>query len=94
MAVLLRASVLSDDEKAVVSRLAAKIRKDKPGLDLLDKYFDAKQRLKKLNRDTTYYVRVRAVDEAGLEPTGRLLSVRFSYHYSFHYQYRPECMIY
>ncbi len=26
---------------------------------------DAKQRLKKLNRDTTYYVRVRAVDEAG-----------------------------
>ena len=45
MAVLLRASVLSDDEKAVVSRLAAKIRKDKPGLDLLDKYFGAKQRL-------------------------------------------------
>ncbi len=42
MAVLLRASVLSDDEKAVVSRLAAKIRKDKPGLDLLDKYFGAK----------------------------------------------------
>ena len=45
---LLRASVLSDDEKATISRLVGKIRKQRPGLDRLSNYFEAEQRLEHL----------------------------------------------
>lgn len=46
MATLLTASVLSDDEKLVINRLSAKIRKDQPALDLNDRYFEGQQRLR------------------------------------------------
>lgn len=46
MAELLTASVLSDDEKAIVNRLAGRIRKDRPKLERLDRYYDGEQRLK------------------------------------------------
>lgn len=45
MVELLRASKLSDEEKDVVNRLSAQIRKDKPGLERLDKYYEGEQRL-------------------------------------------------
>lgn len=45
MAELLRAAVLSDDEKSTVNRLAGKVRLDRRGLDRLDTYFDGEQRL-------------------------------------------------
>lgn len=46
MAVLLTASVLSDDEKDTINRLAAKVRKDRPALKRLNTYYDGEQRLK------------------------------------------------
>lgn len=46
MVELLSASVLSDDEKSSINRLAAKIRKDRPALERLDRYYDGEQRLK------------------------------------------------
>ena len=46
MVELLTASVLSDDEKATINRLSGKIRRDRPQLERLEKYFDAEQRLK------------------------------------------------
>ncbi|NNG36934.1 phage portal protein [Nakamurella aerolata] len=42
------ASVLSDDEKTAISALSAKIRKDEPGLELLDRYYDGAQRIEHL----------------------------------------------
>lgn len=45
MAELLRASVLSDEEKALANRLAAKVRRDAPAFERLDKYYDGEQRL-------------------------------------------------
>ena len=45
MAELLTASVLSDDEKAIVNRLSAKIRRDAAGLQRLDRYYDGEQRV-------------------------------------------------
>lgn len=46
MATLLTASVLSDDEKATINRLAAQVRINAPRLKVWDKYYDAEQRLK------------------------------------------------
>lgn len=43
---LLTASVLSDDEKAAISRLSGKVRADSNRLDTLDKYFEGEQRLR------------------------------------------------
>lgn len=45
---LLRASVVSDDEKAAINRLSGKIRKDRPAMDRLDKYYEGEQRLQHL----------------------------------------------
>lgn len=45
MAELLRAAVLSDEEKSTVNRLAGKVRLDRRGLDRLDTYFGGEQRL-------------------------------------------------
>lgn len=46
MAVLLTASVLSDDEKDTINRLSAKIRRDRPALTRLNSYYEGEQRLK------------------------------------------------
>ena len=43
---LLTASMLSDGEKAAISRLSAKVRKDSNRLETLDKYFEGEQRLR------------------------------------------------
>lgn len=48
MVELLRASVLSDGEKDAINRLNGKIRKDRPELDRLDKYYEGEQRLQHL----------------------------------------------
>lgn len=40
------ASVLSDDEKATVNRIAAQVRVNAPKLSVWDRYYDAEQRLK------------------------------------------------
>lgn len=45
MVELLRASVLSDDEKATINALVAKIRKDAGPLEKLDRTYDALQRI-------------------------------------------------
>lgn len=46
MPTLLTASVLSDAERASVNRLSAQVKKNRPKLDRLDKYFEGEQRLK------------------------------------------------
>lgn len=46
MVELLTASVLSDDEKAIIRRLAAKIRADYRKLKKLDNYYEAEQRVR------------------------------------------------
>ena len=43
---LLSASILSDDEKAAINRLSAKVRADARNLDQLDAYFQGEQRLR------------------------------------------------
>lgn len=43
---LLSASILSDDEKAAINRLSAKVRTDARALDQLDAYFQGEQRLR------------------------------------------------
>lgn len=43
---LLAASVLSDDEKSAINRLAGQVRRDEPKLTLLDRYFAGEQRLR------------------------------------------------
>lgn len=43
---LLTASILSDSEKAAISRLSGKVRADSSRLNLLDKYFEGEQRLR------------------------------------------------
>lgn len=45
MVELLRASVLSDDEKVLVNALAAQVRRTEPALTKLDRTYDAKQRI-------------------------------------------------
>lgn len=58
MAELLRASVLSDGEKSIVNALAGKVRKDRRGLDRLDKYFDGEQRLEHIGLALPEEVRI------------------------------------
>lgn len=45
MVELLTASVLSDDEKLTMGRLAARIRREQPALERLEKYYKGRQRL-------------------------------------------------